>query len=99
MLLGVMLLVAAPAMPTYAASTQPCCLDMACHSDVGSACPDDCVLACQAVIAPAHAYSKPIRRTFVVGTGGIAAFPAGRAIAPDLPPPRSSKRSDDFSSI
>ena len=90
MLLGALLLFAAPAMPSAAAiSKGDCCAETPCHHDgKKAACPDACVLACLVIVAP---------ESLVVGSAEVGAAPArpmiglqrlGRALAPELPPPR-----------
>lgn len=90
MLLAAILLFAAPALPSAAAMPQgDCCAKMPCHDQSKKApCPDACVLACQVVVTP---------ETLVVGSAEIgfasiqlmiSLLPPGRALAPELPPPR-----------
>lgn len=89
MLLSAILLFATPAMPAAALSRAECCADMPCH-DQGKkvACPDACVIACQAIVAP---------EAMVAGSAAFGSTPiaptispvfAGLALAPELPPPR-----------
>jgi len=87
MLLGVFLFIASP-MTSAAAKPMPCCAEAPCHDIDKSACPDACVAACQAVVAPTHNVSEPIRRDAPRPAPEISSLPPGRAVAPDLPPPR-----------
>jgi hypothetical protein len=90
MLLSALLLFAAPAMPSEAATPKSdCCAEMPCPEQGKKApCPEACVIACHAVVAPdallvgaAEIGSAPIALM-------IPLLPPGRLPAPDLPPPR-----------
>ena len=92
MLLCVILLIAGPVTPA-AAAPMDCCPDAACHDaplhDMGKTlCPQACAIACQALAAPDLMLSAPIRRDEPIIAPSITRLPPGRAVAPDLPPPR-----------
>lgn len=90
MLLSAILLLAGPVLPAVAATPHgECCAETPCH-DEGKAppCADACLLACHVLVAP---------EALVVGPAEIGAspivpltslLPPGRALAPELPPPR-----------
>ncbi len=88
MLLGVFLLFAAPAMPSAAAMPRgDCCADMPCHDQSKKApCPDACVIACQAVVAPAALIVGSAQLASAPITQIISVPPPGRVLAPELPP-------------
>ena len=87
MLLGLVLLLAAPLAPAIA-KPMDCCMDAPCH-DMGKAtCPDVCIVACQIVVPPEHLFSERMDRHAPLPTPGLIDMPPGRSIAPDLPPPR-----------
>ncbi|MEJ2817571.1 MULTISPECIES: hypothetical protein [unclassified Caulobacter] len=86
-LLGALLLVAGPLAPAMAAPMD-CCPDAPCRDIDKSACPQTCVVACQVIVAREHALSEPVRRDAPAIAPEPAAMPPGRALAPDLPPPR-----------
>ena len=87
MLLGLVMLIAAPVAPATAAPMD-CCPDAPCHDIDKSACPQACVVACQLIVAPDLRISPPLRRDAPPVTPEIALLPLGQAVAPDLPPPR-----------
>ena len=86
-LLGVLLLVAGPISPAVAAPMD-CCPDAPCHDIDKSACPQACVVACQVVAERERQLSEPIRRDAPAIVPTPIVMPPGRAVAPDLPPPR-----------
>ena len=87
MLLGLVLLLAAPLAPATAESMD-CGMDAPCH-DMGKAtCPEICIVACQIVVPPQHQVSRPVARYEPLATLAPIDMPPGRSIAPDLPPPR-----------
>lgn len=87
LLLSVVLLVAGPITPA-AATPMDCCADAPCHDLGKSACPEICVVACQVIVAPAFLISEPIRPDAPLAAPVPGVLPPGRAVAPDLPPPR-----------
>lgn len=86
-LLGALLLVAGPITPAVAAPTD-CCPDAPCHDIDKSACPPVCLVACLVVVAPEQRLSEPVWRAAPTIAPGLVVMPPGRAVAPDLPPPR-----------
>ena len=87
MLLGLVMLIAGPVAPATAAPMD-CCPDAPCHDIGKSTCPQACVVACQAIVAPNLGISPPFRRDTPPVSPNIALLPPGQAVAPDLPPPR-----------
>jgi hypothetical protein len=87
MLLGLVLLLAAPLTPATA-KPMDCCMDAPCH-DIGKAtCPDVCIVACQIVVPSQPLISGPVGRYAPMASPGLIDMPPGRSVAPDLPPPR-----------
>lgn len=99
MFLCALLLFAGPAMPAAAATLKgDCCAEAPCldggHGqgghDQGKAapCPDACVLACHVLVTP----EAPVVGPAEIGAAPIRPMrslsPPGRALAPELPPPR-----------
>lgn len=87
LLLSVVLLVIGPITPA-AAAPMDCCPAAPCRDMDKSACPQACVVACQIIVAPELQVSEPIRRDAPSVMPAPGALPPGRAVAPDLPPPR-----------
>jgi hypothetical protein len=86
-LLGALLLVAGPLSPAVAAPMD-CCPDAPCRDIDKSACPQTCVVACQIIVAREHQLSEPVCRDAPMIASAPTLMPPGRAVAPDLPPPR-----------
>lgn len=100
MLLGALLLFAAPALRAAAATPkEDCCAEAPCYDqgghdqgghDPGKAtpCPDACVLACHVLVTP----EAPVVGPAEIGAAPLRPMrslpPPGRALAPELPPPR-----------
>jgi hypothetical protein len=91
MLLSAILLFAAPVLPAAAAAPprDACCAEAPCHDEGKAApCPDACLLACHVLVAPEALVVGSVE----VGASPIAPLtsllPPGRALAPELPPPR-----------
>ncbi|CAN5330748.1 hypothetical protein BH10PSE4_BH10PSE4_39720 [soil metagenome] len=87
MLLGALLLILGPIAPAHA-TPMDCCADAPCHDVAKSACPEACVVACQAIVAPELLLSEPVGRGASMVMADRGDLLAGRAIAPELPPPR-----------
>ena len=86
-LLGALLLVAGPV--TFAvAAPMDCCPDAPCHDIDKSVCPQACVVACQVIAPREHRLSDPVCRDAPMIVSAPLVMPPGRAVAPDLPPPR-----------
>jgi hypothetical protein len=92
MLLSAILLIGAPAMSAAAVAMDPCCAEAPCHDmghDLGkSLCPDACVVACQIIVAPETQVVGPVETSPAITSPAPTNWPAGRAPAPELPPPR-----------
>ena len=86
-LLAAFLLVAAPMTPAVA-EPMDCCAGAACHDADKSMCPAACVVACQILPTPEQRLSRPVVREASLPAPPPSSLPPGRAIAPDLPPPR-----------
>lgn len=90
MLLGAILLFVAPTLPAAAAMPKgDCCADMPCHDQGRKAlCPEACVVACQVIVAPEAQFVGPVEIGSAPIAPMVALLPLGRALAPELPPPR-----------
>ena len=86
-LLGALLLVVGP-ITSAVAAPMACCPEAPCRDIDKSACPQACVVACQVIVAPDQQLSAPIRRDAPTIASAPVVIPPGRAVAPDLPPPR-----------
>ena len=86
-LLGALLLVVGPITPAVAAPMD-CCPDAPCRDIDKSACPQVCVAVCQIIVAREDRLSEPVRRDAPMISPQPIIMPPGRAVAPDLPPPR-----------
>jgi hypothetical protein len=86
-LLSALLLVAGPVAPAVAAPMD-CCPTAPCRDIDKSLCPQACVVACQVIVAPEQQLSEPVGRDAPAISPQPIALPPGRAVAPDLPPPR-----------
>jgi hypothetical protein len=90
MLLSAILLFAAPILPAVAATPRgECCAETPCHDEGKTTpCADACLLACHVLVAPEAAVVGPAE----IGASPVASLrsllPPGRALAPELPPPR-----------
>ena len=88
MLLGALLLFAAPTL-SAAMPKGECCADMPCHDQGRKApCPEACAVACQVIMAPEQQAVGPVEIGAVAIAPIILLSPPGRALAPELPPPR-----------
>lgn len=89
MLLSAIILFAATAMPAAAMLKGECCADMPCHEQSKKVpCPDACVLACQAMVAPEAMIVEPATFGSTPIAPVISPVLQGLALAPELPPPR-----------
>jgi hypothetical protein len=89
MLLSAILLFAAPVMPAVAAPTAECCAQAPCHDQGQKApCPDACLLACHVLVAPEAAVVGSVEIGASLMTPMRSVPPPGRALPPELPPPR-----------
>lgn len=88
MLLGAILLIAAPAMSVAATAMDPCCAEAPCHDLGKSLCPDGCVVACQIIAAPETQLAEPVETGLAAAIPAPSRWPPGRAPPPELPPPR-----------
>jgi hypothetical protein len=86
-LFGALLLIAGP-ISIAVAAPMDCCPDAPCHDIDKSACPQACVVACQIIVAREHRLSEPACRDAPLIAPSLIVMPPGRAVAPDLPPPR-----------
>lgn len=90
MLIAAVLLFSAPTLTAMAAEPQPdCCADMPCD-DLGCqvSCPQACVVACQAIVAPEGQSVEPAELRSVLIAPMVTRLPLGLSLAPELPPPR-----------